>query len=268
MDAMEYSILDMRVGHAIEQFISSLTSNSYSMRESVQANTIILNELLVRPEFIQYNYLNSIKSVLQSISKMPDNVIFALPDDFHKAYFEIVSAFFVRVQYELNVDLKTENFTQFYTISSSYSQRIASLQSFSKQVWTSAEQYLIRISSKVESSNPALEYSTTTGAFKIEHKIANSVKGNTYTIHSGMNYQITFPPDLFDGTIVTDLGSDIKTISIVWLVNPISLHPADTYRAVSDTLSIILVDEYRQAVSISGKSISIILTSTQATPTS
>lgn len=268
MNANEFSILQTRVGHAITQFTTSLISSSYNKRESVQTNIITLNELLVRPEFIPYNYLNSITSIVQSVSQMPDNVVFALPDEFNEAYFEIVSAFFVRVQYELNVALKTENFTQFYTISLSYSQRIKSLKSFSEKVWTSAEYYLTRISSKIDTSNPLLEYSTTAAVFKIEHKTAGNVKGNTYTIHSGLNYQITFHSDLFDGTIVTDLSSDVKIITVVWLINPLSLHPADTYRADSYTLSIILVDEYREIISISGKTSSISLSSSRQTPTS
>jgi hypothetical protein len=234
-----------------------ISSSSYSSRASIQTHFIALSNLLLRPEFIPYQYLNTISSILKSVSEMSDNVIFALSDEFHSAYFGIVSSFFTRVQYEYNVVLKTENFTDFLKTFSSYSQKINSLMAYSKVAWTSAEYYLTRISSKVDSSDPMLEFSTAVGTFKIEHKMASDVKANTYTVSSGLGYKVSFPSNLFDGTSVTDLNADVMMVSIVWFVNPLSIYPKDGFRPSSYSLSILIVNEYREVIPITGKTSTI-----------
>ena len=90
-------------------------------------NILMLSDLVVRPEFIPYSYIKNLAKIIKSVSEMTDMVISTLPDEFTNAYLRVVSGFMMRVQYEHKVALKTENFPMFFSLSSSYSERIRNM---------------------------------------------------------------------------------------------------------------------------------------------
>jgi hypothetical protein len=259
MDASEYSVLLSRVDSSLKTVTNSLLSGSYNNRESVHMNFLVLADLLIRPEFISFDYISVLSSILKSVAEMPDSVLFSLPGEFDQAYFRVVSSFFVRIQHEYNVNMKTENFTEYLSssFSSSFKKKTSNMRERSKTVWTSSEQYLSRVSSKTNSSSPVLEFSTEFAAFKNEYRIAGTVNGTSYSIHSSRSYNIDFPSNLYDSTEITDMSSSVNVVSISWISNPLRLSSESSYLLTSDFVSVFIYSTSKGILEITGKTLSI-----------
>jgi len=232
--------------------INDLGSGVIVTRHDVHVGLLVLSGLVTRPEFIPYAYISTLANILKIISQMSDSALFSLSEEFTESYLQAVSSFFVRIEYEHNVFMETESYMRFYSRSSSYQKRILDMKSYSKSVWLSVENYLRRVSYRVNSISPLLEVSTTAAIFKIEAKVANTVNGFTHTINSAKDYKAQFPADLFTGTTVTDLTSNLHLISITWTISPLHASYLDDFQYLTDLLTVFIVHD-KGVVEITGK---------------
>ena len=201
IDSHQYSVLMEIVNKSVDTLIKNLTSNGLKTRANFEDYLILLSNLWIRPEFINYGYINLITQILESISNLNDDPLLSWSDTFDSSFIDLVSLYYVRIQYELNIQLKIGNATSYSSSVSSkgYADKLAKIQKNSQIVWIACEKFLSRISIKTTSSSTSILYNTVSGKFKIEYKIANTLIGTDYIIDSSKGYKAQLPSNLFDG---------------------------------------------------------------------
>ena len=259
LESHEYSVLKEIVYKSIDTLTKNMTSSGLNSRTDFESNLILLSNLWIRPEFISYEYIGIISQIIQSISNMNDDPLLSWSDTFISSFINLVSLFYVRIEYEYNVKLKLGNATSYgISISSAgYTSKLATLQKNSQLVWIALEKFLTKISARTTLSNPLATYETITGQFKIEYKIANAINGTSYTINNSKNYFIQFPSNLFDSTSITDMQSGIRIISVSWYINPYPVSELDLYKYESNTISVYLLGSTRNIIKIDSKALSL-----------
>mmetsp|Transcript_40797 Transcript_40797/g.46774 ORF Transcript_40797/g.46774 Transcript_40797/m.46774 type:complete len:293 (+) Transcript_40797:2313-3191(+) len=257
MDSHEFTVLRYSVSSSIKHLMQILTTSSLVGRANMEMELMALSNLLIRPEFVEYSHVASLAQVIQTVSNLDDTTLLVLPTTFRHAYLDIVSRYVARVQYEYNVSLKTHNTTELYSSLSTTTidSKLASLLSSSKIVWLAAEKYLARISSTLTVASPLFSYQTVVGLFKVEHKMASTINGTTYSFDSGKNYNLVLPSDVFAGSIVTDMQSAVRVVSVCWYVSPMPLSELDVYEVGSSTFSVHLLNTARSQVAVKNKSV-------------
>ena len=258
-ESHEYSVLKEIAYKSIGTLTKNITSSGLNSRTDFESNLILLSSLWIRPEFISYEYIGIIAQILQSISNLNDDPLLSWSDTFISSFINLVSLFYVRIEYEYNVKLKLGNATSYgISISSAgYTSKLVTLQKNSQLVWIALEKFLTKISARTTLSNPLTTYETITGQFKIEYKIANAINGTSYTINNSKNYFINFPSNLFDSTSITDMQSGIRIISVSWYINPYPVSELDSYKYESNTISVYLLGSTRNIIKIESKALSL-----------
>jgi hypothetical protein len=230
-------------------------------RSDYESKLNILSYLLVRPDLVKYESIETLPSICEKIRNLDDSPLLSFLPNFYYDYIQIVSHYYACIHYEINVKMRYYNETSFKNNINykSYSKKLEAIKKDSKSVWLSLEKYLVKISSKVTQANPLIEYETNAGLFKTEYKVANTLNGTIYSINSALNYQIHFPSNLYAGTSLTDLTSPIRLITIDWYVSPMLNSNLDLLSSVVGTLSIHIIDKNREIVEIESKIMTITL---------
>ena len=248
----------MTLESLVPEFIDStsmrLSAFAYTTRYAVEEKYWVMSHLIILPELVPYSYIRMLVSTVTSVSKASDSVLFALDSDFDALVCDTVSRILLLVEYQLKVELKAEDSVTYNEKTyKTVSEKVASLKQQSKILWVATERYLKSISSRVTISNPLWEHETDSLAVKIEYMVASGLAGSTYTISSG--YTIDFPSDLFDGSEISDLSTAVKVITVVWKTLPLAQSATDFNDFQTEMVSVLLVTEGRQVISISDKSI-------------
>ena len=92
---------------------------------------------------------------------------------------------------------------------------------------------------------------TETAIFKSEKLEISNINGKTYVINSSLNYTVVFPNNLLDPLSY----SAVFVNSIIWKVSPVLLYPYEEYGIASSVISLFLVDNHREVIPISSKTI-------------
>ena len=138
----EFETLQQLVGKALDYSLQEINRNGLFSKENFDDLFWVINNLLIRPEFIEYSKIDSLIH-LQSNLANKESVSLSLSDDFNESYFSSVSYVLTRLKYEYNVFISKGFFTQIPKDMEKYSKNIfKELNQKEKNLWLITERML------------------------------------------------------------------------------------------------------------------------------
>lgn len=135
MDSSEYSLLAQHVKFSVAYVLSELKRVSIQGRSSIETEFHVLLGLLIRPEFTNYDDIEILPGMLKTISNLDESILLSFSDDFDEVFVNIVSRFYSRMKYEINVNMNTYNESDYeYSLTyDSYSEKLSNIEGLTKK---------------------------------------------------------------------------------------------------------------------------------------
>ena len=133
--SQELSTLETIVPESIRIIIKEFMSKNHNLRVEYEDLFLVFNNLLIRPELINYNDLNVIIPFLgMMVNKVSASL--SLSEDFYTSFFQSASYILARIKYEYNYILPQLK-------ESSYEIKLKDLKQKEIELWTIAERMLL-----------------------------------------------------------------------------------------------------------------------------
>ncbi|CAI2385241.1 unnamed protein product [Moneuplotes crassus] len=240
----DYSILQAPIATQLIRLGNKLAPSQFQSRVDFEDDFILFCNLLVRPEFVPYSSLSIVVKVFTSVVSMSPSLFSVVSQDFLQAYFNGVSALMVRIKYEYEHMIKNSHLDD---ESDELALKTSSLQQW-EQVLLFSITFLQKLSTKVADSSSTIVHETDVAVFKIKQELASALNGSTYSLDSLGDYNIHFENDCFAGTAVTDASTQVKVVSIIWKVTPLSGNSHVNSDSSFAMMSFRLLDQYSNIV--------------------